>query len=205
MIYIIGGAPRVGKSIIAKRIAESNQTSFISTDDVCDKAIESLSDEERKIKFPLPGFSGTASENTLTPEERVQLSIISAKSLEPDIHRIILEALTKDESLVIEGVHFLPEYVRELITNYGTDKVKALFMGLRDIEAAIDGIMKNTSPDNWMRESNPDVIRQVAGFISALSNYTQEEAEQNNLRYEERTENFEEDMQRFSKILLGSK
>jgi 2-phosphoglycerate kinase len=194
MIYIIGGAPRVGKSIVAKRLAQDTAASFVSTDDICDKLSDSLSETERAIKFPLPGFSGTASENVLTPEKRVELSIISAKSVEPEIDRIISNAITKDESLVIEGVHFLPEYVRELLSKYGSDKIQALFVGSTYVKAVVDGIMKNTSPDNWMRDSHPDVIRQVAEFVSALSRYLEKEAEKYHLAYKERTVDFERDV-----------
>jgi 2-phosphoglycerate kinase len=197
MIYIIGGAPRVGKSIVAKRIAERTHAALISTDDICDKAMGELSEEERKITFPMPEFSGTASENTLTPDQRVKLSLISAKSLESEIDHLISNALTRNESLVIEGVHLLPNDVRELLSKYGTEKFKTLFIGSTDVDNVVDGIMKNTGANNWLRESNADVIRQVAEFVSAFSQYVKAEADKNDLSYQERAADFEADMKRF--------
>lgn len=202
MIYLIGGAPRVGKSIAAKHVSERAHATFISTDDVCSKVSNQLSEEERKIQFPLPGFSGTASENVLTPEKRVELSIVSAKSLEPEIDRLISEALRKDESLVIEGVHLLPEYVRQLLAQYGAEKFHVVFVGLTNVDRVVEGIMKNTSPDNWMRDSNPDVIRQVAEFVASFSRYMREESKQNHLFYQERTEDFESDIKLLAEQLF---
>ena len=194
MIYIVGGAPRVGKSIVAKKVSEGASATFISTDDVCHNMSSALSEEERNKQFPLPGFSGTASENVLTPEKRVELSIVSAKSLEPEIDRLISEALKKDGSLVIEGVHLLPEYVQRLLTQYGAETFHVVFVGLTNVDRVVEGIMKNTSPDNWMRESDSHVIHQVAEFVAAFSQYVEGESKQHHLFYQERTEDFERDI-----------
>jgi len=202
MIYLIGGSPRVGKSIIAKSVAKKQKTEIISTDDVCEDYFKHLSDEEKKAKFPLPSFSGNASENTLKPEEWVDLQIISAKSLETELSRIISEAIAEDKTVVIEGVHLLPEYVSSILAKYGSDKIRALCIGLTDVDQAVEGIMRNTNPDNWMRESNSDVVRQVAESIVAFSVRIQEDAMRNHLPYKERTEDFEGDVISISEYLL---
>ena len=183
MIYLIGGAPRVGKSIAAKRIAEIKHANFISTDDLCSRIIETLSDTERRERFPLPSFSGTASENVLTPQERVDFQWISARSLEPEIDKIVKDTISSGKSTVIEGVHLLPDHVRALIESNGLQNIQSLFVGLKDVNRVVDGIMKNSSADNWMKESSPAVIRQVAEFVAASSVRLQEEAVQNHLSY----------------------
>lgn len=201
MIYLIGGAPRVGKSVLAKRVADTLQIPCISTDILCSKMKKALSVEEKNGRFPLPPFSGTASENTLTPEARVELQLLSAKSLEPEMEALIAEALSEQESLVIEGVHLLPEYVRGLLTRQGATNIRALFIGQTDIDAVLEGIQKNTNPDNWMREADPAVIRQVAVFVAAFSTRIHQEAKTFDLPYHERTADFEGDMKRLADIL----
>jgi len=200
MIYLIGGAPRVGKSIVARMLAESSQAAFIATDDMCDEAAKGLSEEERKARFPLPGFSGTASENTLTPEERVELQIITSKSLEPKLDQVISEAITKNKSLVIEGVHLLPEHVRRLLAEHGAEKFKVLFVGSNDVDRVMTGIAENTNPRNWTRNSSPEVIRQIAEFVAAFSAHIQKEATRNLLPYQERTDDFGADAKRLSEL-----
>lgn len=108
MVCLIGGAPRVGKSIAAKRFAEKRGIKPISTDDLVEKVKPSLSEEEKLKAFPWECFSGDSSENTLTCKERVNRQEVCARSLEPKMDRLIGEAVKDGHSLVIEGVPFSP-------------------------------------------------------------------------------------------------
>lgn len=203
MIYLIGGAPRVGKSVLAKRVADALRIPCISTDVLCSKTTKAFSVEEKNARFPLPPFSGTASENTLTPEARVELQLLSAKSLEPEMEALIAEALSQQEPLVIEGVHLLPEYVRSLLTQQTATSIRTLFIGQTDMNAVVEGIQKNTNTDNWMRESDLAVIRQVAAFVAAFSAHIHQEASILDLPYHERTTDFEGDMKRFADFFVN--
>ncbi|MBU1349138.1 hypothetical protein KJ781_03670, partial [Patescibacteria group bacterium] len=107
--------------------------------------------------------------------------------------RIVEETLSNGESAVIEGVHLLPEQVRELSDRHPKN-IRAVFVGSEDIGRIIDGIMRNTSPDNWTRDSDSEVVRQIAEFASIYSGLIRKEAEANDLPYIERTDNFEKDM-----------
>lgn len=202
MIYLIGGAPRVGKSTLAKKIADSTKSHVVSTDAVCSQMIDRLSAEEKRILFPVPSFSGTTSENTLTPKERVELQHISAKSVEPELDKVITQALDENESIVIEGIHLFPNYVHQLLLKHGPAKFATLFIGQTATDLVVEGIIKNTSPNNWLRESNPDVIRQVAEFVAVFSKHIREEAALHDLIYQERTPSFEHDLERFNQYLL---
>lgn len=195
MIYLIAGAPRVGKSVVASWLAKRLGIPYVGTDDLCDRVSTSLSEEEKASKFPLPPFSGDPIENIATPDERVAFQIVSAKSLEPEIDRLISKSIEEKASLVIEGIHLLPEYVSGLLAKYGSENIRALFIGSQDIDLVADGIVKNTHPNNWMKDSDPQVIRQVAEFVVAFSGYVKKEGEGLGLTYRERTENFEKDIE----------
>ncbi len=118
--------------------------------------------------------------------------------------RILSEAVTHDASLVMEGIHLLPEYVHGLLTKYGSANVHALFIGLVDVDRVTEGIMQNSSPDNWTRNSDPDVIKQIAEFVAAFSMHIQHETTRYGLPYRERTQDFEEDMKHFHERLLDN-
>lgn len=197
MIYLIGGAPRVGKSLMAKKLTEETKSRFISTDDVCDTFVSGLSEEERKKRFPMPNFSGEASHNTMTPKERVDLQIVSAKSLEPELDRIVNDAMQKQETLVLEGIHLLPSHVRNLMEKYGLENISALFVGSDDVDLIVDGIYKNTNPHNWLKDSDEAVIRQVAEFVAEFSVRIKKEAKENSITFIARTNDFESDVNRF--------
>ncbi len=203
MVYLIGGAPRVGKSIIARRLAQETGADLISTDDLWSESVKELTESERKEKYPFPGFSGTASENTLTSDELTRLQLIEAASLWPELDEVIRKAIAIDEPLVIEGVHLIPEYVDRLIAEFGPRRIRAVFVGSRDVADVAEGIAKNTSSDNWMKDANPEVISQLAAFVAAFSAHIKTEAERNRLKYEERTKDFEGDIKTILSMVLG--
>ncbi|MEK7452059.1 MAG: hypothetical protein AAB664_01865 [Patescibacteria group bacterium] len=200
MIYLIGGAPRVGKSLMAKKLAEETKSHFISTDDVCGEFVSGLSEGQRTQQFPMPNFSGEASHNTMQPKERVDLLIVSAKSLEQELDRIIGDAIQKQETIVLEGIHLLPSHVRGLEEKFGTENVFAIFVGSSDLDLVVDGIYKNTNPHNWLKDSDEAVIRQVAEFVAEFSLRIKKEAEENSITFIVRTNDFESDVSRFMEM-----
>lgn len=204
MIYLIGGAPRIGKSVVSRSIAETIGIQPISTDGLESRVSTTFSEEQRWELFPLPGFSGDPSENTLTPNERVQLQIISSKSLKTEIENAINEATSTHRDLVIEGVHLLPEIVRDLIDHHGKDQIVASFVGSVDDSRIMSGMEKNTNPNDWLKDANEVVRKQVAEFVAAFSKYVQEESQRNGFTYLERTDAFESDMRRLTETLLKS-
>ena len=203
MIYLIGGAPRVGKSVVAQMIAKDRKVKVISTDVMCEAAKKTLTDDWKKVKFPYPSFSGTAAENTLSPKQRVDAQITSAQSIEPLIDELIVEGLKQRGSLVIEGVHLMPDHVRDLMAEHGSSSFRSVFIGLCDAARVVAGIQSNTNPDNWLKESNLEVVQQVANYVVAFSQRIEKEAEKRQLAYVERTNDFEGDMQRIFTQMLS--
>ncbi len=201
MIYLIGGAPRVGKSLIARLLAQNQQAKFVATDDLQSAVFDATPEADRASRFPFPGFSGVASENTLTADERVELQMIEARSLEGEVDRIITDAVHDRQSLVMEGVHLLPDHIQKLRERFGGDHVHAIFVGSQDIKRVLDGIAKNTSPNNWMKDADVAVQKQVAEFVVAYSDRMKQEAHKNSLKYVERTTDFAQDTEEIKEQL----
>jgi 2-phosphoglycerate kinase len=203
MVYLIGGAPRVGKSLAAKALAETINTTIVSTDDLIERVASTLSEEEKTKKIPWQGFFGDASKNSLTPQERVGLQEICARSLEPEIDRLIEETTKSARSIIIEGVHLLPDYVKKLIQKYGADTIRSVFVGSDDIKRVLDGFERNTNPNDWLKNAGADVRRQVAEYVVAQSKRIKEMATQAALTYVERTDDFEGDMKEMEMVSSG--
>lgn len=201
MLYFIGGSPRVGKSILAKKIAELKNATVLSTDQLCDRVTKDLSPEEKKQRFPFPGFSGDASKNTYSPEEYTRLQFVSMNSLQPAIENAIAQAAFKKEPTIIEGIHLMPNHIRMLVDTYGSDNCSVVFIGSIHVEQLIEGIMQDTRPSNWMKESPLQVIRQFAQFACVFSSVIREEALRNNFTYLERSEDFDQDIQQAIDLL----
>jgi hypothetical protein len=182
MIYLIGGAPRIGKSTIAKQLSESIKGRFVSIDELEDPHQDSL-----------VIFHNDAKKNTLTPNERLRIIINEASQLHPHINDIIKEINDHRQDIVIEGVQLLPEYVASLIKIFGTKNIKSIFIGLTDIEGILQGMARNTSPNNWLKDFDKDALRQIALFAKVFSHYLHDETKKYNLFYKERSNNFQKD------------
>jgi hypothetical protein len=201
MIYLIGGAPRVGKSIVAKALAEKVGADFVSTDDLEEQTKARLSSERQAELFPLPMFSGTPSENTLAPEERLGLMLVTARFLEPEIQRLVDDSVRHGRSLVIEGVDVSPRHASRLIEQYGEEIIRSVFVVSDDVTLILDGMAKNTNPNDWTKEADEAVRRQVAEFVAVCGRHFKMEAELNRQAYIERTSDFDENIQKAINLL----
>ncbi|MBW3013002.1 hypothetical protein KY325_00550 [Candidatus Woesearchaeota archaeon] len=184
MIYLIGGAPRVGKSIIAKQFAESIKGRFVSTDDL----------ENPDDQSPSVFFYSDPKKNILTPGERIEAVKNEAKQIKSYITDIIDKAINKPQDTVIEGVHLFPAYVDNYIRRFGKENIKTIFIGSTNIELILEGMVQNTSQDNWLKDFNQEVLRQIALFTKAFSDYLCRESKKYNLHYKERSNDFQKDI-----------
>ena len=101
MIYLIGGAPRAGKSILGQQIATKLNIGWISTDPLM---------ELLRAK----NVAGTKTEWNAAPEAIAA----NAEWFFPCLERFIWSVNALTESYLIEGVDFLPAQVAQLAENY---------------------------------------------------------------------------------------
>jgi len=184
MIYLIGGAPRVGKSIIAKQFAESIKGRFVSTDE-----LENPDDQQPSVIF-----YSDPKKNILTPSQRIESVKNEAKQIASNITNVIDKAIKEPQDTVIEGVHLFPAYVDNFIRKFGKDNIKAIFIGSRNIELVLEGMARNISQNNWLKDFNQEVLRQIALFTKAFSDYLYDECKKYNLLYKERSNDFQKDI-----------
>ena len=182
MIYLIGGAPRTGKSTIAKQFAKFIDGRFVSTDELEDPS------QDQSVFF-----SDDATKNILAPKERLESVINDTNQIIHKIDNIINAATSNNEVIVIEGVHLFPKYVSDLIKKFGEKNLKAIFIGSSDIELMLQGMNQNTSPNNWPKNFSQEVKRQIATFTKAFSDYIEAESKKYNLQYKKRSDNFQKD------------
>ena len=109
MIYLIGGAPRTGKSILSQRLATQLKIGWISTDLL--------------IELLRAGcVQGAKTEWDATPE----MVKAAAEWFFPYLERFLWGVSSMAESYVIEGVDFLPTQVAQLSVQY---PIRSLFLG----------------------------------------------------------------------------
>ena len=109
MIYLIGGAPRAGKTILAQRLSSKLHVGWISTD----------------LLLTLLGMTkveGIKTEWNAAPEAVTA----SAEWFFPYLERFIWGISSMAEQYVIEGVDFLPGQVAQLALQY---QLRSVFLG----------------------------------------------------------------------------
>lgn len=184
MIYLIGGAPRVGKSTIARHFAESTLARIVSTDDL----------ENPDDPWPSVIFHSDPQKNILTPKERIESVRNEARRIVSNIGDIVDKTIHEHQAMVIEGVHLFPAYVDNFTRKFGNDTIKAVFIGSTDVEQILAGLARNTSPDNWSEDFDQAVLRQIAVFAKAFSDYLHDESKKYGLIYIERSNDFQKDI-----------
>ena len=109
MIYFVGGAPRVGKTVLGERLCTKLAVGWISTD--------VLADLLRMANAPGRTMPWDATPAAITAK---------AEWFFPYLERFIWGITSFTDQYVIEGVHFLPAQLAKLSTHY---PLRAVFLG----------------------------------------------------------------------------
>ena len=109
MIYLIGGAPRAGKSILGQQVSAKLKIGWISTD-LLMELLRAKNEEGVKVEW-------NAAPEAITAD---------AEWFFPYLERFIWGVNSMAENYVIEGVDFLPAQVVRLSTQY---QIRSVFLG----------------------------------------------------------------------------
>jgi len=172
MLYLIGGAPRCGKTTFSKKLAAKKRIPWISTDLIESIVAEYMSPDE--IRKGLP----TANVCTASPQESLRTEIISAKTLWPGTKRFIKALLKWRHDYVIEGVHLLPQYVHELEKLDHWDEVRVLYLIKQDQRSIVDGFKRSHVESDWLLQciKSENDLRHAAEMVQCKSLYLKKQA-----------------------------
>jgi 2-phosphoglycerate kinase len=109
MLYLIGGAPRAGKTILAQQLCTTRSVGWISTDLLMD-LVRMASAPDRQMKWD-------ASPEAITA---------GAEWFFPYLERFVWGVSSFTDQYVIEGVKVLPAQVAQLRAQY---PIRAVFLG----------------------------------------------------------------------------
>jgi 2-phosphoglycerate kinase len=185
MIFLLGGPPRVGKSIISSEIRQRHVVSVVSTDTLGAVLENVLSPEAVPDLFVFGKF------NEIPMAERVKLilkdpaGLIDYARKESHVIWKAVEAFSRRETdegrdVLIEGVAVLPELVSQL------DDIphRVVFIGNQG-ENHKENIKKSAEENerDWMREVGDQYIGAFAMFVKRMSAYIEQEAKKYGFEY----------------------
>jgi 2-phosphoglycerate kinase len=185
MILLLGGPPRVGKSIISSEIRQKYAVSVVSTDTLGTVLENVLSPEAAPDLFVFSKF------NEMPIAERVKLMMTDPAELIEYVRREshvvwkAVEAFIRRENdegrdALIEGVAVLPELVSQL----EDIPHRVVFIGNRGKNHR-ENIKKSAEENehDWMRGVSDQYIGALAMFVQRMSAYVEQEAKKYGFEY----------------------
>ena len=187
MIYLLGGPPRVGKSVISRTITAGHGINVVSTDSL-GAVLESVLAPEAE-----PGLFAISKINEMTAVDRIALMVeetaerISYQIQEGHaVWRAVKPFIQREENegrdVVMEGVAVLPELVSQL----ESIDHRVVFIGNQGDEHG-ENIRRGAKQNehDWMRHASDEYIDAFATFVVEMSRYVEREARRYGFRYVE--------------------
>jgi 2-phosphoglycerate kinase len=185
MIYLLGGPPRVGKSIISKTITKKYGINVVSTDSLGAVLENVLDPEVDPGLFIVNRFNEMATvdkinlmvENTT---ERINYQIEEGCAVWKAVKPFILREKDEGRDVVVEGVAVLPELVNQL----ENVDYRVVFIGNQGDEHK-ENIKKSAKENeyDWMRYVSNEYIDAFATFVVKMSSYIEKEAHKYGFEY----------------------
>ncbi len=185
MIFLLGGTPRVGKSIISSKIRQKYAVSVLSTDTLGAVLENVLSPDAEPDLFIFSKF------NEMPLAERMKLlmedpaELIDYVRKESHVVWKAVETFIRKENdegrdALIEGVAILPELVRQL----ENIPHRVVFIGNQG-ENHKENIKKSAKENehDWMRDLSDEYISAFAIFVKRMSTYIEREAKKYGFEY----------------------
>ena len=190
MIFLLGGAPRVGKSIISSEIRQKHAVSVVSTDTLGAVLENALSPEAAPDLFVFSRF------NAMPVAGRVKLMVNDPAELIDYVRResrVVWRAVEtfirreEDEGrdTLIEGVAVLPELVNQL----EDIPHRVVFIGNQGNKHK-ENIKKYAEENehDWMRGVSDQYVCAFAMFVERMSTFIEQETKKYGFEYIEMDE-----------------
>jgi hypothetical protein len=150
VVFLIGGPPRCGKSVLARRLTTDQGIPFISTDLIWSLVAVNRSEWQAAMqKGP----------------ERIPTA---ARMFEPYLERAISFLKPVQQPSGIEGEMITPEVTSRLAAEY---ELRAVFL-VRSSATAAD-IADARGPNPWLDTSPPDLVASVTAEVLSWSAHVQ--------------------------------
>lgn len=180
MLYLIGGAPRCGKTALAQRAARKLGVGWLSTDTVRDVV---------NMLNPALYESGGPG---VAPDAEADMFF-------PYFLRTVESCAYLAESYIVEGVGFMPRHVAMLPDTLGAT---AVFVGMTRVD--LDTVLEHEGRNQWHRHLSPDRLAVLPGWISMWSQQLAAECATHSIPFVDVADDFECGTDEVLRLLLAS-
>jgi 2-phosphoglycerate kinase len=184
MIYLIGGAPRCGKTILAQKLSKKLEIPWMATDTLEAIAMSYTSKKDFSKRFRKSVMRKTAKySNDLmygkyTLDQITSAYIKQSEAVWRGIEMLVESELKEGRSFILEGYHIQPKFVADLLKKYGRLNVKSVFLIKSDSNNVLSNSLKYSYKNDWFvkRAKNYDTYKKIAAMIVQLGGLIRREA-----------------------------
>jgi hypothetical protein len=182
MIYLVGGAPRAGKSILSQQVAANLRVGWVSTD-LLVQLLRVKNEEGVKVEW-------NAAPEVITAD---------AEWFFPYLERFVWGASSMADGYVIEGVDFLPAQVVQLSKQY---PIRSVFLGCSEMTLeSLDQFPGRSRGDGYLPE---EMRRRIAHDVPLWSEFIRQECERFDCPYVDTVGDFRGRLQEAEAVLAAS-
>jgi 2-phosphoglycerate kinase len=195
VIYLIGGAPKVGKTTVAKNLRERHSALSISTDAIRALVFEITQPSLRADLLPccVP-VTEIGDQFERSVDDWVKSQLREAQTLFPSIIALINYHIRIGEDLILEGVHLVPALVGELLKSNSSADLKTILISARDEVTVLNGFHSKTMGFNWLSRLSEETVKKVAQCVVAYSALLERQAQTLGIKTFQRTDKFDFDV-----------
>lgn len=162
MLYLIGGAPRVGKSTLAQLLLNKEGVAYIDIDWIISM-----------LMFAAPHLG-----IKYAPEFSTQEFIQKAENFFPFLYQFIKYNQFVVDKYTIEGDSLLPTQVHQLQKEFS---IKACFLGVSTLK--LETLLQYPSKNNWIKVLTKEDLSKLCDWSVSVSNFLQKECEPYEIPY----------------------
>lgn len=206
MLYLIGGSPRSGKSILSQELSQKLNCELVSVDAIRKLMISKISEQELTSKFSFEKmYTGNNDEffGKYSPKEILTAEIKEAEALWPEVEKIINDNLLAEYEAVIEGVQLLPKLLKKFKNN---KNIKIVYLYKKDKKLIKQAFAKNSKNNDWILNNTKQQItlEKAALTFSFYGDYFKSETKKYSLNSINTENDFKNKIQKAINMLINS-
>jgi 2-phosphoglycerate kinase len=149
MLYLIGGPPRCGKTILSAALAKKLQIPYFSIDHIASVIPPYIPSERQDESFPLRALRQKVNNDndrffeTYSAEQIVRVYQRQAATLRPGVRNFIDYAIQDEHTLILEGWQLLPRFLAEIPSAQRSGNLQIQYLYKTDVEDILSGLKAN--------------------------------------------------------------
>jgi len=185
MIFFIGGPPRTGKTLLARKLAKKLNISWLSTDDLRWAVMESGKILKNDSLFTLVNAGEWDNKekyyNKYSPEEIIKHQNLESREVVKYLKGFIDALEYRKSDFILEGVALYPPLISKQVIK--KSNIEFICVGNTDYESFADYSWRFRTTGDWLSNTNKETFNKIVKYCAVFSEKFKNEAKIHNLNY----------------------